>query len=73
MNEDGTLNEEAAPFKDAKAGDEFEISVKATGYANDFSFTYVAPNIPMSTHLFLTLSIMRMKMYRMRDLQHLPM
>ena len=37
MNEDGTLNEEAAPFKDAKAGDEFEISVKATGYANDFS------------------------------------
>ena len=43
VNEDGTLNEEAAPFKDAKAGDEFEISVKATGYANDFSFTYVAP------------------------------
>ena len=43
VNEDGTLNEEAAPFKDAKAGDEFEISVKATGYANDFSFTYVVP------------------------------
>ena len=32
-----------APFKDAKPGDEFTVSVKATGYANDFTFTYVVP------------------------------
>ena len=43
INKDGSLNESAAPFKDAKPGDEFTVSVKATGYANDFTFTYVVP------------------------------
>ncbi len=43
INADGSLNESATPFKDAKPGDEFTVSVKATGYANDFTFTYVVP------------------------------
>ena len=43
INKDGSLNESATPFKDAKPGDEFTVSVKATGYANDFTFTYVVP------------------------------
>ena len=30
-------------LKTQKQETKFEISVKATGYANDFSFTYVAP------------------------------
>ena len=43
INKDGSLNESATPFKDATAGDEFTVSVKAIGYANDFTFTYVVP------------------------------
>ena len=53
INKDGSLNESATPFKDAKPGDEFTVSVKATGYANDFTFTYVVPEY---TYVYASLS-----------------
>ena len=40
IKEDGTIDTTAAPFKDAENGQEFKISVKATGYAKDYEFTY---------------------------------
>ena len=40
IKEDGTIDTTAAPFKDAENGQEFKISVKATGYAKDCEFTY---------------------------------
>lgn len=41
IKEDGTIDTTAAPFKDAENGQEFKISVKATGYAKDYEFTYI--------------------------------
>lgn len=40
IKEDGTIYTTAAPFKNAKNGQEFKITVKATGYAKDCEFTY---------------------------------
>lgn len=40
IKEDGTIDTTAAPFKNAKNGQEFKITVKATGYAKDCEFTY---------------------------------
>lgn len=40
IKEDGTIDTTAAPFKNAENGQEFKISVKATGYAKDCEFTY---------------------------------
>ncbi len=40
IKEDGTIDTTAAPFKDAENGHGFKISVKATGYAKDYEFTY---------------------------------
>lgn len=40
IKEDGTIDATAKPFANAKDGQEFEIVVKATGYENDYTFTY---------------------------------
>ena len=40
IKEDGTIDTTAAPFKNAENGHVFKISVKATGYAKDYEFTY---------------------------------
>lgn len=54
IKEDGSIDATAKPFADAKDGQEFEIVVKATGYAKDYTFTYkyedayVLMNIPYS-------------------------
>lgn len=40
IKEDGSIDTSATPFKNAKDGQEFEIVVKATGYAKDYTFTY---------------------------------
>ena len=40
INTDGTINTDAAPFKDAEEGTEFKITVTAEGYTTDYSFTY---------------------------------
>lgn len=40
IKEDGTIDATAKPFANAKDGQEFEIVVKATGYAKDYTFTY---------------------------------
>ena len=40
IKEDGTIDATAKPFANAKDGQQFEIVVKATGYANDYTFTY---------------------------------
>ena len=40
INADGTINTDAAPFKDAEEGTEFKITVTAEGYTTDYSFTY---------------------------------
>ncbi|MFQ9753919.1 MAG: penicillin-binding Tp47 domain C-containing protein [Coprococcus sp.] len=40
IKEDGSIDTSATPFKNAKDGKEFEIVVKATGYAKDYTFTY---------------------------------
>lgn len=54
IKEDGSIDATAKPFANAKDGQEFEIVVKATGYAKDYTFTYkyedayVLMNIPYS-------------------------
>ena len=40
IKEDGSIDVAAKPFANAKDGQEFEIVVKATGYAKDYTFTY---------------------------------
>ena len=40
IKEDGSIDTSATPFKNAKDGKKFEIVVKATGYAKDYTFTY---------------------------------
>ena len=40
IKEDGSIDATAKPFADAKDGQEFEIVVKATGYAKNYTFTY---------------------------------
>ena len=40
IKEDGSIDATAKPFANAKDGQEFEIVVKATGYAKDHTFTY---------------------------------
>ena len=40
IGSDGTLKTDAAPFKDAVAGTEFQITVTSTGYITPLTFTY---------------------------------
>ena len=40
IGSDGTLKTDAAPFKDAVAGTEFQITVTSTGYTIPLTFTY---------------------------------
>lgn len=40
IKEDGSIDAAAKPFANAKDGQKFEIVVKATGYAKDYTFTY---------------------------------
>lgn len=40
IDKDGTIKTDAAPFKDAEAGKEFQITVTATGYTTPLTFTY---------------------------------
>lgn len=40
IKEDGSIDATAKPFANAKDGRVFEIVVKATGYAKDYTFTY---------------------------------
>ena len=40
IDKDGTLKTDAAPFKDAVAGTEFQITVTSTGYTTPLAFTY---------------------------------
>lgn len=40
IKEDGSIDATAKPFANAKDRQEFEIVVKATGYAKDYTFTY---------------------------------
>ena len=40
IGNDGTLKTDAAPFKDAVAGTEFQITVTSTGYTTPLTFTY---------------------------------
>ena len=40
IKEDGSIDATAKPFANAKDGQKFEIVVKATGYAKDYTFTY---------------------------------
>ena len=40
IKEDGSIDATAKPFANVKDGQEFEIVVKATGYAKDYTFTY---------------------------------
>ena len=43
IDKDGTLVTDAAPFKGAAAGTEFQITVTATGYTTPLTFTYKVP------------------------------
>lgn len=43
IDKDGTLVTDAAPFKDAAAGTEFQIAVTSTGYTTPLTFTYKVP------------------------------
>ena len=43
IDKDGTLVTDAAPFKDAPAGIEFQITVTSTGYTTPLTFTYKVP------------------------------
>ena len=40
IDKDGKIKTDAAPFKDAEAGKEFQITVTATGYTTPLTFTY---------------------------------
>ena len=56
IKEDGTIDTTAAPFKDAENGQEFKISVKATGYAKDYEFTYTLSQESEYTYAYVGLS-----------------
>ena len=43
IDKDGTQVTDAAPFKDAAAGTEFQITVTSTGYTTPLTFTYKVP------------------------------
>ena len=43
IDKDGTLVTDAAPFKGAAAGTEFQITVTSTGYTTPLTFTYKVP------------------------------
>ena len=43
IDKDGTLVTDAAPFKDAAVGTEFQIAVTSTGYTTPLTFTYKVP------------------------------
>ena len=43
IDKDGTLVTDAAPFKDAVAETEFQITVTSTGYTTPLTFTYKVP------------------------------
>lgn len=43
IDKDGTLVTDAAPFKDAVVGTEFQITVTSTGYTTPLTFTYKVP------------------------------
>ena len=43
IDKDGPLVTDAAPFKDAAAGTEFQITVTSTGYTTPLTFTYKVP------------------------------
>ena len=43
IDKDGTLVTDAAPFKGAVAGTEFQITVTSTGYTTPLTFTYKVP------------------------------
>ena len=43
IDKDGTLVTDAAPFKDAAVGTEFQITVTSTGYTTPLTFTYKVP------------------------------
>ena len=40
IDKNGAIKTDAAPFKDAEAGKEFQITVTATGYTTPLTFTY---------------------------------
>ena len=46
INKDGTIKTDAAPFKDAVAGTEFQITVTSTGYTTPLTFTYKIAEAP---------------------------
>ena len=46
INKDGTIKTDAAPFKDAVAGTEFQITVTSTGYTTPLTFTYKIAETP---------------------------
>ncbi len=56
IKEDGTIDTTAAPFKDAENGQEFKISVKATGYAKDYEFTYTLSQESEYTYAYVGIS-----------------
>ena len=56
IKEDGTIDTTAAPFKDAENGHGFKISVKATGYAKDYEFTYTLAQESEYTYAYVGLS-----------------
>ena len=56
IKEDGTIDTTAAPFKDAENGQGFKISVKATGYAKDYEFTYTLSQESEYTYAYVGLS-----------------
>ena len=56
IKEDGTIDTTAAPFKNAENGQEFKITVKATGYAKDCEFTYTVVQESEYTYAYVGLS-----------------
>lgn len=56
IKEDGTIDTTSAPFKNAENGQEFKISVKATGYAKDCEFTYTLSKESEYTYAYVGLS-----------------
>lgn len=56
IKEDGTIDTTAAPFKNAENGHVFKISVKATGYAKDYEFTYTLSQESEYTYAYVGLS-----------------
>lgn len=56
IKEDGTIDTTAAPFKNAENGQEFKITVKATGYAKDYEFTYTLSQESEYTYAYVGLS-----------------